>query len=76
VYACFRCVRFSLFSMPSDEIGSGKRLRGPILCRVGCKTTTESILVTGVETVCVVASLYCLQCIDAVGWAAGRASGL
>jgi len=26
--------------------------------------------------VCVVSGIICLQCFDAVGWAAGRASGL
>jgi len=32
VNACFCCVRFSFFSIPSQEIGLGKRLRNDLFC--------------------------------------------
>jgi len=35
-----------------------------------------SVIVWPVDLLKVSLTLYCLQCFDAVGWAAGRASGL
>ena len=42
VNACFCCVRFSSFSLPGQEIGETCP-KWAILCRVGRKTTTQSI---------------------------------
>ena len=43
VNACFCCVRFSFFhTSPRDWLGELSP-KWPILCRVGCKTTTQSM---------------------------------
>jgi len=43
VNACFCCVRFSFFhASPRDWLGKLSP-KWPILCRVGCKTTTQSM---------------------------------
>jgi len=39
---CFCCVRFS-FSIPSQSLAWGTFPKWPILCRVGLKTTTQSV---------------------------------
>ena len=63
----YRMSRFSTSSSPSVRISSqvDKILADKRECRSGPPATSDAC------PVCL-----CLQCFDAVGWAAGRASGL
>ena len=39
-------------------------------------TVTGAVLVIIIIIIIIIVTAMCLQCFDAVGWAAGRASGL
>ena len=43
---------------------------------IGFVQMVDNFLVDWIIGVCVCVCVCCLQCFDAVGWAAGRASGL
>ena len=57
MYVCFCCVCFSFFSTkPRDWLGRTSP-KWPILCRVGCKTSTQSI---DIEENVVILVLVCM----------------